>query len=1207
MKKTLQLFLFTLLCSLFSVNASADVITIDCSTIGADFQNDATVTAQGISLTPSKAAGSSAPTYNTTGKDCRLYAKNTLLVQSSTGNMTKIVFNLSSQGKDRLAPITASTGTIATQATGDETVTWTGDAAEVTFTVGDKSTYGSDPSKAGQLDFTSLVITGPAGGGETPDPDPDPEPSDNDGEIVFADLGLENGVQYPDPFDGGTFTITFAGGGNDGKYYNTGKGIRTYGDGTITVTSKSAAKIAKIEFTFDGSYKPETADVADVPTYDPETSVWTGSASSVTLTRPSGNGHWRLQKVAVTLEGGTPVSTLAAPIITGATPFEETTTVTITNPNGKGEILYTFLTDDKEFILKGGYTYTEPITLTETQTVYALVLDGDESSDVASKKFEKTEPVVVQNISEFNALPNNTLAQLRLSNAQVLGMGNKNIIVKDATGGTDLYDFSDVEMTQGDYLTGTIIGKKADYHGITEMKEIKENTLKVTTAKITPTKTTVAALLEADLLRNLFKLESVTVTKSGNFYFAVDGDKQIRLYDQFRVFTFSEEGTYDIVGIVGTYDGLQFWPTEVTKIDSDDPTPDPEPTGDITFDFDNDYAKLFPSLAGTSSNDSHDGDFTETTTSTAVDGATVTVSTSSTSNANRIWSSAPRLRMYSGTFTVNAPAGKAIKGITFTKSANNFNITPDTGTLTDGEWTGSATKIVFTVAKNTQINKMVLSFDEATPELKISGETPFLKSTTVTITPSNPDNDVYYTLDGSDPKESTLLYTKPFEITETTTVKAYEEGAELVAEKTFVKTEVTYTDATVLELNLREENLSNVKLNFNNTVVTYVDGTNIYVREGIRGLMLYNTGLEFTRGQILNGYVKGDFESYYGIPEFKKNDDTNADNVTVTQGENPEPMNASVEDILNLRYKADYVIVKNVTIEKDGNNYYIVDGENRVQLYKGISVADIAGDGNKYNVEGLFNNIYKGAPELQPVKITTADGGEVDVTTVNSIAEMKALGRNTEAKINLTNAQVLYVFTSNSGNVDAYVRDASGAIDFYNIGFQLAQGDVINGTLQARYSEYYGLPELVATANTNDSEITITKGSNPVPVKIGVADAADYVCDLVTFEDVTLTTESALYYLVDNNGNRVEIYNGFRLDEYSKLADKLGAKGSFTGIIRAYNSRYELYVISDDSTVGINNIEAGEADDAVYSITGLKVDKAYKGVVIKNGRKYIQK
>ena len=67
----------------------------------------------------------------------------------------------------------------------------------------------------------------------------------------------------------------------------------------------------------------------------------------------------------------------------------------------------------------------------------------------------------------------------------------------------------------------------------------------------------------------------------------------------------------------------------------------------VTFDFDNDYAKLFPTLAGTSANDSHDGDFTEATTSTAIEGFTVTVSAKDegSGNANRIWSSAPRLRM----------------------------------------------------------------------------------------------------------------------------------------------------------------------------------------------------------------------------------------------------------------------------------------------------------------------------------------------------------------------------------------------------------------------------------------------------------------------------------------------------------------------------------------------------------------------------------
>lgn len=68
---------------------------------------------------------------------------------------------------------------------------------------------------------------------------------------------------------------------------------------------------------------------------------------------------------------------------------------------------------------------------------------------------------------------------------------------------------------------------------------------------------------------------------------------------------------------------------------------------EVTFDFDNDYKTLFPELTGTSSLDSKDGDITKAMTCTT-NGISVTVSAkTSGSNENRIWSSSPRLRMYS--------------------------------------------------------------------------------------------------------------------------------------------------------------------------------------------------------------------------------------------------------------------------------------------------------------------------------------------------------------------------------------------------------------------------------------------------------------------------------------------------------------------------------------------------------------------------------
>lgn len=121
----------------------------------------------GYTFATGKNGGSSNPTYNSTGGDVRLYAKNQITISASS-TITQIVFNLSTQGKKRLAPITASAGTIATQKLGDNEVTWTGSATSVTFTVGDKATYGSDgASKAGQLCFTSVNITSGSGSSTT--------------------------------------------------------------------------------------------------------------------------------------------------------------------------------------------------------------------------------------------------------------------------------------------------------------------------------------------------------------------------------------------------------------------------------------------------------------------------------------------------------------------------------------------------------------------------------------------------------------------------------------------------------------------------------------------------------------------------------------------------------------------------------------------------------------------------------------------------------------------------------------------------------------------------------------------------------------------------------------------------------------------------------------------------------------------------------
>ncbi len=121
--------------------------------------------------------------------------------------------------------------------------------------------------------------------------------------IIFSIQGLSNAVQYTEPFEiADGITIRFVGGANDGKYYNTGNAMRTYGGGSIVIESESV--ITQIRYIWDTSEADHTpdGDYSNTGTYNTSTSTWTGSATNVTLTRPSGTGHWRLKAVEVTYD-----------------------------------------------------------------------------------------------------------------------------------------------------------------------------------------------------------------------------------------------------------------------------------------------------------------------------------------------------------------------------------------------------------------------------------------------------------------------------------------------------------------------------------------------------------------------------------------------------------------------------------------------------------------------------------------------------------------------------------------------------------------------------------------------------------------------------------------------------------------------------------------------------------------------------------------
>ena len=170
----------------------------------------------------------------------------------------------------------------------------------------------------------------------------------------------------------------------------------------------------------------------------------------------------------------------------------------------------------------------------------------------------------------------------------------------------------------------------------------------------------------------------------------------------------------------------------------------------VTIDFDNDYQTLFPTLKGVSSGSGDtyvaDGDFTEPTTSTPVDGVMVIVAPAEdAATPSRIWSGSPRLRMYSGAFTVLS-TGLPITKIEF-NAGSKFNLTPTDGHLSeDGVFTGASMTAVFLVGGNTQIKSIVVTLGEGGTDDPDNPDSPGLLSkfefTSGTIT-DNGDQTVF--------------------------------------------------------------------------------------------------------------------------------------------------------------------------------------------------------------------------------------------------------------------------------------------------------------------------------------------------------------------------------------------------------------------------------------------------------------------------------
>ena len=319
--------------------------------------------------------------------------------------------------------------------------------------------------------------------------------------------------------------------------FNRTDNYRCYANNTMTI-SCAVGTITNIAFTFSGSSNTGGWDTS----YQPNATSWTS---------PSTSGQARMTQVVVSYTA----AAVAAPTFTPKSgDFVGSVNVTLACATSEAVVYYT---TDENFKTSPSTTdwipYSTEITLSNTTTIWAAALKGDEWSDVAEKTYTKHELI---NCAAAAALAKDEIAFL--DEVTVTYVNGGNIYVKDASGYELLYAF-DYGLEPGDVVSG-FVGVSSPYSGLPELKPsgITKDDLTVVHGTAPDPEEITAIPTAADinkyLVINNVSITGEFTTSNKTSLTATLGEQTFTLYNNFKIAqTFVAGKKYDIVGCGAIY------------------------------------------------------------------------------------------------------------------------------------------------------------------------------------------------------------------------------------------------------------------------------------------------------------------------------------------------------------------------------------------------------------------------------------------------------------------------------------------------------------------------------------------------------------------------------------------------------------------------------------------------------------------------------
>ncbi len=475
---------------------------------------------------------------------------------------------------------------------------------------------------------------------------------------------------------------------------------------------------------------------------------------------------------------------------------------------------------------------------------------------------------------------------------------------------------------------------------------------------------------------------------------------------------------------------------------------------------------------------------------------------------------ANHIRFYKST-TVKISAASPITSIAFTPdgSYDATNFQPNVGTTTSSGWTGNASEVTFTMGAQYRCKKMVITLADGSVSAPYftPAEGTFYGPTEVKIHAQDGAT-INYTLDGSNPTTNSAVYSAPFTVSQTTTIKAIAtvDGVSSAVASATYTIETAPTVANIAAYAALADN-SNAAIS-NPVVVTYANGQNTYVKDETGFLCIYGSELsgKYSQGDVIPAGFGGLKTTYNNgaemhFPLFGF--------VDATETQSVQPDEVTVANFGNSQMWQ-YVVLKGAQITYHNGKYLGFRVDNSTDSVAGynqfnLTLPDLDAT---YDIYGIVTS-YQGNIQMYPIEFV-----DNNPTTVGSIAELLALESGKNATFTTPVTAVYH-----SGK-QLYIKDVND--DFMLVYGSLSNtynnGDVLND-IAGNWTIHNGLTEMIPVAATFGEA---TPGTPVEPETLAIEEISqDLIHHYLRIENCTLDSIAGSngrnFTITDETGNMI--------------------------------------------------------------------------------------